>query len=459
MPRRVMLIGLDCVPPALAFERYRALMPNLAGLMARGAFARLRSTHPPITVPAWTAMVSGRDPGELGLYGFRKRLEGSYQLALASSADVHVERVWDVLAQQGLRSSVIAVPPSSPPFPVLGELVSCFLTPSSEDAHCFPAPLAGELRARFGPYIPDVEVRTADRAGLAEALAQMTRQHFAIARHLWSTREPDFLMLVEIGPDRLHHAFYADIDPSHPEHQHDGPYNQVGEQYYALLDLELGSMLALADDDTAVLVASDHGARPLRSAFRINEWLQQEGLLTLRHVPPVAAPLRAEWVDWSRTQAWAEGGYYARVFLNVRGREPEGAVEPSEAPALLARLRERLLAVGGAAGEHWRNSVESPHDLYRAVRGFAPDLLAIFDELNVRPIATVGSDGLYAARDDRDADACNHDVHGIFVCAGAGVTARGDLGECQIQDVGVTALTLLEVARPADWLGTDRSRA
>ena len=459
MARRVMLVGLDCVPPGLAFERYRAHMPNLSALCARGAHARLRSTTPPITVPAWTAMVSGRDPGELGLYGFRKRVPGSYELALASSADVTVERVWDRLAREGLRSSVIAVPPSSPPFPVEGELVSCFLTPTAEQPHTYPAQLAGELRARFGAYVPDVEVRAAARDGLEAQLVRMTRQHFEIARHLWETREPDFMMFVEIGPDRLHHAFYADMDDSHPLHDPASPYLGVGERYYAMLDAELGRLVAEADDDTAILVASDHGARPLRGAFRINEWLVREGLLVLRARPPAPVPLTAAHVDWSRTRAWAEGGYYARVFLNVRGREPEGCVAPSDAPALVARLRDALAALKGPHGERWDNMVEPPHALYREVRGLAPDLLAIFDGLNVRPIATIGADTLYAARDDRDADACNHDMHGIFVCAGAGVEARGDLGECAIQDVGATVLGLFGVAPPADWLGRDRSRA
>jgi predicted AlkP superfamily phosphohydrolase/phosphomutase len=453
MGRRVMLVGLDCVPPSLAFERYAPLMPNLTRLRAQGAFARLRSTTPPITVPAWTAMISGRDPGELGLYGFRKRVPGSYALTLADSRDVQVERVWDVLARHDLRSSIIAVPPSSPPFAVHGELVSCFLTPDAEAPHTYPAPLAGALRARFGPYIPDVEVRAAAREGLEEAMVAMTRQHFAIARQLWTDRDPDFLMLVEIGPDRLHHAFYADLDPTHPLHDPASPYLGVGERYYALLDRELGSLIALADADTAILVASDHGARPLRGAFRINEWLQREGLLTLKSQAP--GPLVATNVDWARTRAWAEGGYYARVFCNVRGREPEGIVD--DLPALVDVLRAKLGAVRGPQGEPWNNHVETPQALYRAVRGCAPDLIAIFADLDVRPIATVGTGELYAARDDRDADACNHDMHGIFALAGAGVTQRGPLEDCAIQDVGATVLALFGIARPEDWLG--RSRA
>ncbi|MET0287595.1 MAG: alkaline phosphatase family protein [Polyangiales bacterium] len=453
MGRRVMLLGLDCVPPALAFERYAHVMPNLTQLRARGSFARLRSTTPPITVPAWTAMISGRDPGELGLYGFRKRVPGSYALALADSGDVRVDRVWDVLGRAGLRSSVIAVPPSSPPFAVPGELVSCFLTPDADAPHTYPAPLAGSLRMRFGPYIPDVEVRAAQREGLEEALGAMTRQHFAIARQLWREREPDFLMLVEIGPDRLHHAFYADMEPTHPLHDPRSPYLGVGERYYALLDDELGAMIALADDDTAILVASDHGARPLLGAFRINEWLQREGLLTLKSEQRGA--LKSEHVDWSRTKAWAEGGYYARVFCNLRGREPHGVVD--DLGAFVERLRADLRKVRGPHGEAWNNRVETPASLYRAVRGFAPDLIAIFDDLNVRPIATVGTGELYAVRDDRDADACNHDMHGILALAGAGVRAQGMLDDCEIQDVGATILSLLDVPKPEDWLG--RSRA
>jgi predicted AlkP superfamily phosphohydrolase/phosphomutase len=456
MGRRVMLVGLDCVPPVLAFERYAAHMPNLSRLRGQGAFARLRSTTPPITVPAWAAMLSGRDPGELGLYGFRKRERGSYALTLADSRDVHAERVWDVLAQRGLRSSVIAVPPSSPPFAVAGELVSCFLTPDGDAPHTYPAPLAGALRARFGAYIPDVEVRASAREGLERALVEMTQQHFAIARHLWQSREPDFLVLVEIGPDRLHHAFYAELDPAHPRHDPASEFAGIGERYYALLDRELGALMALADQDTAVLVASDHGARPLLGAFRINEWLQREGLLTLKGAP-APGPLRPELVDWSRSKVWAEGGYYARVFCNVRGREPEGVLTEAELPGFVTRLAERLRAVRGPNGESWNNQVEAPASLYRAVRGLAPDLIAIFAGLDVRPVATVGTGALYAERDDRDADACNHDMFGIFALAGAGVTARGQLPDCEIQDVGATVLSLLGVDKPQDWLG--RSRA
>ena len=404
-------------------------------------------------------MISGRDPGELGLYGFRSRPEGSYELRMVSSADVRSERVWDILARHDKRSSLLFVPPSYPPFAVHGELVSCFLTPDEAPSHSYPARLGGELAARFGPYVADVKVRADGGEALLEELCAMTRQHFAIARHVWSTREPDFLMQVEIGPDRLHHAFFAELDQAHPRYDPRAPLRDVGERYYALLDQELSALVALADDDTAVLVASDHGARPLRGCFLINQWLIEQGLLQLKDAPLDRIPLCPARVDWSRTRVWAEGGYYARVFLNVRGREPEGCVCPDDVATLREQVRAALIGVRGPGGEPWHNRVETPQTLYRETRGDAPDLLAFFDDLSVRALSDVGAAACYAERDPRGGDAANHDYDGILVLAGAGVTARGDLGTCDIQDVGLSVLSLFGLDAPGDWLGVDRSRA
>ena len=401
-------------------------------------------------------MVSGRDPGELGLYGFRARRRGEYGLRTIDSNDVRCERVWDVLARHDKRSSVLFVPPSYPPFKVHGELISCFLTPPAPAATSYPARLSGELAARFGEYIPDVDVRSA-QGDLFEALCAMTRQHFAQARYVWETREPDFMMLVEIGPDRLHHAFYAMLDPAHPRHDPAAPMRDLGERYYALLDAELAGLVALADDETTILIASDHGARPLTGCFLINQWLIERGFLTLKREPTAPTPLSSELVDWSRTLAWAEGGYYARVFLNWQGREPEGSVTASEAESLRGRLQRELAAVTGPCGEVWDNRVERPERLYRAVEGDAPDLLAFFDGLSVRALASVGASALYAERDPRGGDAANHDPLGIFALAGPGISPRGDLGECSIHDVGASVLSLFGIPLPSGWLGVDRT--
>src|SRR5688500_11055567 len=100
MSTRVAVIGLDCAEPSLVFDRWLDELPNLRSLVLRGAWGRLRSVDPPITVPAWSCMVSGQDPGQLGIYGFRNRQDYSYgRLAVADSRAITVDRLWDYLGR------------------------------------------------------------------------------------------------------------------------------------------------------------------------------------------------------------------------------------------------------------------------------------------------------------------------------------------------------------------------
>lgn len=455
--RRVMLIGLDCVPPRLAFDLFQDEMPNLTRLRAQGCFGALESCVPPITVPAWSVMLSGRDPGELGMYGFQQLVAGSYQKRLSQPRDLCEPRVWELVGRQGKRVAALFVPPSYPPESVAGVQVSCFLTPDSDSLSTHPPELAAELRAKFGPYEMDVdEFRTDDKAPVLAGLVSMTKQHFAIARHVWTTRKPDLMTMVAIGPDRFHHAFYQDIEPKHPKYDATGPFADAGRMYYRLLDEQLGSMLELADEDTAVLVVSDHGARPLLGGFCINEWLIEQGYLSLHSYPSeVTGPGRLH-IDWSRTRVVGEGGYCGRIRFNVLGREPQGTVSPSDLEPLRRELMGKLAAVPGPDGAPTTHRMELP-TVYRKTRGIAPDLQVFFGDLDYRAIGTVGHRALYIDGNDAGPDGCNHDWHGIFAMAGAGVAQRGKLSGCSLYDVTPTLLGLLGLAGPGDLRGCDLS--
>jgi len=452
---RVLMIGLDSVPPSLAFERYRHIMPNLSHLMDTGCYGPLLSTTPPITVPAWASLLSGYDPGELGIYGFRKREPGQYVPRLISSHDLQKPMLWERLPKQ-LRACVLFVPPSFPPRAMSGELVSCFLTPDAATVHTFPETLGEELRARFGPYQPDVdEYRTDDRARLLTQLYAGTAQRFAIAEHLLSTRKPDLTIMVEIGPDRFHHAFLAHVDATHPKHAPNNPYVQAGLEYYAFLDQQLGTLLQAAGPDTTVLVASDHGVRPLLGNIHINQWLIEHGYLVLERYPQQLSAFSALEVDWSRTRAFGEGGYCARVSLNIAGREPHGIVPESEAPALAAQIARQLQQLSGPDGVVRPHRIVTPHECYREVQGLPADLMVFFGDLAYRASGAVGGGMLYSETNDTGPDACNHDWHGIFVLSGPTVSARGPLAGVHHRDVAVTVLGALGVAVD-DLAGKDR---
>ena len=451
-----MVIGLDCAPPALVFDHLRGRLPSLSALARRGAFGALRSVVPPITVPAWTCMVSGRDPGELGLYGFRNRVAGGYALSMDAARAIAVPRIWDVASAAGKRVAITYVPGTSPPRPVNGAMVSCFLGESGPTTH--PPELAATLEARFGPHAPDVgEVRMDDPQALLDDLYETTRRRFAIAAALWREERPDLAMTVEMGTDRAHHALFHHLDPTHPAHDPSDPMVADARDYYAFVDAQVGALVEAADEDTAVVVVSDHGARAMRGGVCINEILRREGWLTLKEEPSEPTPLTPSMVDWSRTKAWGEGGYYARVSLNVAGREPEGIIEASAIDREVESLRATLV---GRASELGVGAIDAhrPTELYRAVNGLAPELLVFFGDLDYRSLSLVGTDTIVLPRDEGRADSCNHDWDGIFLAAGAGVGARGALTGLSLYDVGPTVLSLLGVRVPDGWLGRDRSR-
>jgi len=454
-----MLIGLDCAAPHLVFERYRDRMPNVTALCERGTYGPMRSTIPPITVPAWMSMVTGYDPGELGVYGFRNRRAGSYDLDLVTAADVQQPRLWERLGEHGKRVSVLFVPPTYPAQPVRGQLVSCFMTPDLEGLWCYPSTLARELTDKFGDYKMDVEgFRQRSPIDIRADIEAMTRQHFAIARHLWQTRSPDFMMLVEMGPDRLHHAFYRHMDDAHPRHDPQSPFVNVGADYYALLDEEIGRLIALADDDTTIMLVSDHGARVMHGGICVNQCLIDRGDLVLRTPVSQPTPFSRLDIDWSRTRAWAEGGYYARVFLNVQGREPNGVIAQRDFAAERDRLADALRALPCPSfGPQIEHRVVTPEQAYPRANGLPPDLCAFFGDLAYRSIGSVGHGGWYVDDNDTGEDSCNHDWNGIFAIGGAGVIARGALDRCSIYDVAPTVLDLFGITPPNDWTGVSQA--
>ncbi|HSD78947.1 MAG TPA: alkaline phosphatase family protein, partial [Solirubrobacteraceae bacterium] len=432
MSGRVAVIGLDCADPGLVFGPWLDELPNLRRLTSAGAWGALRSVDPPITVPAWSCMLTGRDPGELGIYGFRNRADHGYDsLRVADSRAVTVDRVWDHLGRAGRHVIVVGVPQTSPPVAVNGELVACFLTADPRrDPYTHPHALAAEIERLVGPYRVDVRnFRSEDRDRILAEIYAMTEQRFAVARHLLDTRPWDFFMMVEIGLDRLHHAFWRFMDPEHPRHEPGHRYRDVIRSYYAYLDDEIGELLERFDDDDAVMVVSDHGARPMHGAICVNEWLAQEGYLALRTAPDGATAFRDADVDWSRTRAWGEGGYYCRLCLNIRGREPQGVVDPADADALLDELAARLEALGGPDGSPIGTRAFRPAELWREQRGIPPDLVVYFGDLGWRSNGSLGHGRHWTFDNDTGPDDANHDRDGIWIVNGPGVPAgrRDDL--------------------------------
>jgi predicted AlkP superfamily phosphohydrolase/phosphomutase len=454
MKRKVLVIGLDCAPPELLFNGFIDSLPNLKKLLQHGVHAKMESSHPPITIPAWMVMATGKNMGKLGLYGFRHRKPGTYnEIWLANSYSVKEKTVWDILGEHGKKVIVVGVPPAYPPRPVNGCLVSCFMTPSTERDYTYPKGLKKEIANLVGEYILDIEFRTEEKDRMLKQLYEMTEKRFAVIEYLMKNKPWDFLMFVEIGVDRVHHAFWKFFDKQHHLYRPGNQYEAAVVDYYRFLDKQIGRLLKLIDKDTTVLVVSDHGAERMRGAFSVNEWLVEKGYLVLKKRPEKVMSVQKAEVDWSKTKAWGWGGYHARIFFNVKGREPQGTVDPKDYKDFRDRLIKDLRAITGPNGEEWDTKVYTPEEIYPDGKGDYPDLTVYFDDLRWRSAGTIGYDTPYLSENDKGPDDAVHSHYGVFVLYNPQKEHGKRIGDIQLLDVAPTILKIMGIQVPFDMEG------
>lgn len=453
---KLAVLGLDCAAPQLVFDQFRKDLPHLSALMEGGLYGELESTHPPITVPAWSCMMSSRDPGELGFYGFRNRKDYSYDgYALANSTAVRVPRIWDYLGREGLRSILLGVPQTYPPRPIRGEMVTCFLTPSTECEYTYPPALKDEVERVSGGYILDVEnFRTENKQAILDQIFEMTRRRFKTAKHLLRHHPWDYFMMVEMGVDRIHHGFWKYLDQTHPKYEPGNPFEDAIRSYYRYVDGEVGEVISLLPSDCAVMVVSDHGAKKMVGGICFNEWLIQNGYLKLKSSPAAVTPIAKVEIDWDHTLAWADGGYYGRLFMNVRGREPNGQVDPADYEKVRSRLIEEIAGIEDPSSQNIGSVAYRPDELYRSTNGVAPDLIVYFGNLDWRSVGSVGYGSIYTFDNDTGPDDANHAQHGIFMLKTPGGNGVGRcLSGLRLYDVAPTILNLYGLPVPAAMQG------
>lgn len=440
---KILVIGLDCAAPELLFGDER--LSNFRRLMQMGCYGRLQSIIPPITVPAWMCMATSQDPGSLGVYGFRNRMDYSYdRLGIVNSRSIQELTLWDQIAREGKRANVIGIPPSYPPRKVSGLCISCFLTPDpAKDVYTYPTSVKDEIAGLVGDYAVDVKgFRTDKKNWLRDEIYAMSRKQFAVVRHYLQNSDWEYFHFVEIGLDRLHHGFWEFHDPQHVKYVPGNPFEQVIRDYYLYLDDEFGKILELLTDDTIVLVVSDHGAQRLDGGFCVNEWLVREGWLVLNEYPKKITPFAELDVNWDKTKVWSEGGYYARVFFNVKGREPRGVIDQMDYKKFREEAKAKFEQTTDDQGRVLGTLVFEPDKIYKSIRNVAPDLIVHFGGLYWRSIGGVGYPSLHVQENDTGPDGCNHAQFGSFILAAPNSPLSGEVEGAHLLDIAPTLLEL-----------------
>jgi predicted AlkP superfamily phosphohydrolase/phosphomutase len=487
--RKVAIIGLDGADWRLLKPWIgKGNLPTLAKLISEGTRGNLGSTIRPESSVAWSSFSTGVNPGKHGVFGFVERTEG-YTFKLANGSSVRARRFWDILGEQGLDVGMLNIPFTYPPSPVNGFLVAGMLTPGPDVAFAYPKSLQQQLLKRFDDYLFDVGDSTRNKAVLIENVRRYTCQQRETALFLLQEQPWDLFTMVFTGPDRLQHFLWADMDPRHPLHDPESAsqFDRALLEHYQILDDAIAQILNCLPVNTTVILISDHGFNGCACRFYVNQWLREQGLLTLRETCTGQSNLvsllsRLGSIQWLRRlkrvifpDQWSATELHARVFtraidwsrtktyfgmdgglrINLQGREPQGFVRPDEYNAVRQELRQMMLAVTDPRTKQPPlSNVFFQEELYQGqFVGKAPDLILEPQRENSDAAGNFVLDGsLDANRTSAFGSSLpysgNHTLDGIFIAWGADVASGQQIPSAQIVDIAPTILATLGVPIP-----------
>jgi len=365
---KLFIIGLDAATLDIIDPLMKeGLLPNLESLSKNGVHGTLESTLHPLSPPAWTSFITGKNPGKHGIYDFVVHKPNSYELEYTFGGMRKGDSIWKLLSDAGKKVIVLNVPMTYPPEEVNGVLISGFDSPGTDSEFAYPSSVLDEITRNVGPYqlrdypqghTPASFLEQLD--GLLDFRRRLT--HYMLDNHPW-----DFFMMVFGETDLVQHGYWQYTDPAFTSVLDDDRkrFGNVIRDMYIKMDAVLGEFLEKLSDDTTVIVMSDHGAGPCYKAVFINKWLEEKGLFSyldskskagylevlkkIHHIiKNTISPVGLEWmkrtfpalrqkvkskivfsdIDWSGTKAWSFGRESTNLFINVKDRFPQGIVEP-----------------------------------------------------------------------------------------------------------------------------------
>ncbi|MBA2390224.1 MAG: alkaline phosphatase family protein [Geodermatophilaceae bacterium] len=499
---KVMVIGFDGATLELLRPwAEQGLLPTFQRLMKEGAWGELESTIPPVTPAAWSTMATGLNQGKHGIFDFYGRQEGSYDAYMVNATNRHGSTIWRLLGKAGYRSTVFNVPASYPPDPIEGTMVTGLLTPSNATDASYPREVLDELKEAvpgFSFYPPGIFSRGEEVKFVNDVLEwdQMTLK----ATEFLMDRDPaDFVFTVFIGVDVVSHFMWREMVTKGAAAATDDPTERETlanaiQSVYQQADTILAQMLDTADEDTYVIVVSDHGFGPLDYYMHLNTWLVDKGYLKFKRTPEVRlkhlayrlglTPLRIletlralglggkvkdsvsnrrdlveamvkraflslDDVDWSQTTAFGVG-FGGPIFVNLKGREPQGIVEPgAEYEALLKRLEADLRELRHPiTGDPFVNQIFRREELYSGpYTELASDIMFAPHDLSNQGYGVHGfaSNRWLEPTPDRNG---THRMNGILFMKGPGIEAGSEVEGASLCDIAPTVLALMGVPIP-----------
>ena len=464
---RLLIVGWDGADWEIIDDLIsRGCLPFVSSMIETGARGVLNSTIPSHSWSAWSTFMTGVNPGRHGIFDFVERDPTEPRRRIpVSSGSIKATTFLEDLSEAGREIRVGNVPVTFPPIPVRGRLIGgVAIPPHAPFVH--PPDWAPELQRRAAFPINGMEwtrFENDPQALVSETqdfIERRTRSFEVLLEGDW-----DVATCVYLAPDRLQHPFGTYLLPSHPDHQTvaDSPLAKSIRDVYKRLDEQLSRLVKVAGEGATVVLLSDHGFRPINRTWNLGALLETLGfaasprmaaaknkMLRSSVIAEIAKRrfghslkkrLRApSMLDWANTTAYQSALGFG-VSANLKGREPDGIVDPKDREKILDDVTHALLEfTSEGTNDHPVGGVTRREELYEGpYADLAPDLI-------------VGSNRLWAFERMTqptgwsDWPSGTHRLPGILVASG-GRTTPGDLGVRNIVDIAPTVLSFCGLHR------------
>jgi predicted AlkP superfamily phosphohydrolase/phosphomutase len=456
--RRAVVLGISGLNPDLVSHFIEGL-PVLKRMRVQGMWGRLQSTLPAASPVPWITALSGRNPGSFGAWGSRYRDGHAYTLHKemdSALVDARMRPLYRVLSKLGQRVGAVDLP-CTDPVPAIpgGYCVGSGSPGKGGEVGTWPDGFAGDVEKTVGAYgkiaLPLHAKRSAlDKTSLFTEVKRADEQRFSLVTHLVREKLCDMVMAVIGGTEVVSHLFLRDADSGHALYDAASKDKERLGDYYRFIDAKVGEIAGILDEDTVLCLFSVSSVQRLEGILNLNEWLIDRGYLKLKSYPGAPVSLEEVQVDWSHTKAWAMGGN-GQVYINVKGREKQGAVDKNEYNAVLEQLIQDAGNMEASEGKELHVKTFRGEDVhFGAFSELGPDLLLHIDEGRWRSDERVGfGEGTVVNTGNLQEEVLEGvGRDGYISMCGSDFPAAGEMKHVSVLDLAPTIIDIMNLRAP-----------
>ena len=473
---KIMVIGLDgatwnLIKPLVD----KGKLPAIKKLMEGGCHGKLESSIPHVTFPAWKCYSTGKNPGKLDVYWWMNIDLSNRRFRVNMSSSFKSKEIWDILARHHYKSGVIGMPTTYPTRKINGFMVS-EMNPKNAN-YTYPPELSDELNEIFDYESEFIDYHGKNKDEVVQSYNADILKRFEIADYLVNRFKPEFLNLTIFPIDAIQHFYWKYME------NNDTKYANVIEKSWMLIDENINKFLnKYTDDDTNIILMSDHGFTAFKGMFNINKWLVDNGYLVLsnnksfkniiyktayrcgirgsmvekfKNLPIInnivkdakslVANVSESLIDWEKSKVipLPEGILYINKYLFNDGTYS----------SVVKELKHEISLIENPTnGEKLAKRVYHKNELYNGKYiDNAPDIIILPNEGYEIQSRFDNTTWNFSSKEDGWSGV--HKLHGIFLAHGPDIKQSANIEGARIIDLAPTILHMYGVSIPRDMDG------